>query len=155
MPLLICGLLIILIQGVFSSRGKPQCLRLFYIVDSVTNMLFTMSMNVILHKAILILLMVIHLMLPLLIDEFIPEVAIIIKLMLLYLFGLQKPKYFIVLDEYVAENPELFHDIPDFAEDFDSPICLVCTIVNASIFTTARSLFPTNMMLLHNYSKYP
>ena len=39
----------------------------------------------------------------------------------------QKPKYFIVLPEYVAENPELIHDAPDSAEDFDSPICLACT----------------------------
>ena len=90
MPLLICGLLIILIQGVFSSQGKPQRLSLFYIVDYVTSMLFTMSMNVILQKALLILLMVIHLMLPLLIDEFIPEVTTVTRLMLLYLFGLHK-----------------------------------------------------------------
>ena len=90
MSLLICGLLIILIQGVFSSRGKLQRLSQFYIVDFVTSMLFTMSMNVILHKALLILLMVIHPMLPLLINEYIPEVTTITRLMLLYLFGLHK-----------------------------------------------------------------
>ena len=90
MSLLICRLLIIVIQGVFPSWGKLQRLSQFYIVDSVTSMLFTMSMNVILHKALLILLMVIHLMLLLLIDEFIPEVTTVTRLMLLYLFGLHK-----------------------------------------------------------------
>ena len=90
MSLLICELLIIVIQGVFSSRGKLQRLSQFYIVDSVISMLFTMSMNVILHKALLILLMVIHPTLPLLIDEFIPEVIAITRLMLLYLSGLHK-----------------------------------------------------------------
>ena len=87
MPLLICGLLIIVIQEVFSSWRKLQRLSQFYIVDSVISMLFTMSMNVILHKVLLILLMVIHPMLPLLIDEFIPEVTTVTRLMLLYLSG--------------------------------------------------------------------
>ena len=90
MLLLICELLIIVIQGVFSSQGKLQRLSQFYIVDSVTSMLFTMSMNVILHKALLILLTVIHPMLPLLIDEYIPEVTTVTRLRLLYLFGLHK-----------------------------------------------------------------
>ena len=90
MPLLICELLIIVIQGVFSSRGKLQRLSQFYIMDSVTSMLFTMSMNVILHKVLLILLIVIHLMLPLLIDKYIPEVTTVIRLVLLYLSGLHK-----------------------------------------------------------------
>ena len=90
MPLLICGLLIIVTQEVFSSRGKLQRLSQFYIVDSVINMLFTMSMNVILHKVLLILFMVIHQMLPLLIDEFILEVITVTRLMLLYLSGLHK-----------------------------------------------------------------
>ena len=71
MPLLNYELLIIVIQEVFSSQGKLQCLSQFYIVDSLINMLLTMSMDVILHKALLILLMVIHLMPPL-INEFIP-----------------------------------------------------------------------------------
>ena len=93
MPLLIDELLIIVIQGVFSSRGKFQRLSQFYIVDSVTSMLFTMSTNVILHKVLLILLMVIHSMLPLLIDEYIPEVTIVTRLVLLYLFGLHKIFY--------------------------------------------------------------
>ena len=60
----------------------------------------------------------------------------------------QQPKYFFVLHKYVAENPELIYNTPDFVEDFDSLICLACTMANASISTTARSLFPTNMMLL-------
>ena len=90
MPLLICRLLIIVTQEVFSSRGKLQRLSQFYIVDSVISMLFTMSMNVILHKVLLILLMVIHQMLPLLIDEFILEVTTLTRLMLLYLSGLHK-----------------------------------------------------------------
>ena len=46
-------------------------------------MLFTMSMNVILHKVLLILLMVIHLMLLPLIDEFIPKVTTVSRLLLL------------------------------------------------------------------------
>ena len=75
MLLLICRLLIIVIQEVFSSQGKLQRLSQFYIVDSVTSMLFTMSMNVILHKVLLIFLIVIHPMLLPLIDEFIPEVT--------------------------------------------------------------------------------
>ena len=90
MPLLICGLLIIVIQEVFSSQGKLQRLSQFYIVDSVTSMLFTISMSVILHKVLLILLMVIHPMLLLLFDEFIPKVSTISRLLLLYLFGLHK-----------------------------------------------------------------
>ena len=63
----------------------------------------------------------------------------------LFVWLAQKPKYFIIHDEY--ENLELFQDTPDFAEDFDSYICLACTMANASIFTIVGSLFPTNMML--------
>ena len=84
MSLLICELLIIVIQGVFSSRVKLQHLSQFYIVDSVTNTLFTMIMHVILHKVLLILLMVIHPMLPLLTDD----VTTVTRLVLLYLSGL-------------------------------------------------------------------
>ena len=69
MLLLICGLLIIVILEGYSSQGKLQCLNQFYIVDSVISLLFTMSMNVILHKVLLILLMIIHLMLLPLIKE--------------------------------------------------------------------------------------
>ena len=57
MLLLICGLLIIVILEGFSSHGKLQCFSQFYIVDSVISMLFYMSMNAILHKVLLILLM--------------------------------------------------------------------------------------------------
>ena len=123
MPLLICELLIIVIQGVFSSRVKLQHLSQFYIVDSVTSTLFTMSMHVILHKVLLILLMVIHPMLLLLIDE----VTTVTRLVLLYLSGLHKSQNILLSFKYVAKNPELIHDTPDFAEDFDSPICLDCT----------------------------
>ena len=69
MLLLIYGLLIIVILEGSSSQGKLQCLSQFYTVDSVISMLFTMSMNVILHEVLLILLMVIHLMLLPLIKE--------------------------------------------------------------------------------------
>ena len=75
--------------------------------------------------------------------------------MLLYLFGLHKSQNIsLSLSEYVAENLELFHDSPNFAGDFDSLICLACTMANASIFTTTRSLFPTNMMLLKDPNDY-
>ena len=45
-----------------------------------------------------------------------------------------------VLHKYVAENPVLVHNTPDFVEDFDSLICLACTMANAPIFTTAMML---------------
>ena len=57
MLLLICGLLIIVILEGFSSHGKLQCFSQFYIVDFVISMLFYMSMNAILHKVLLIILM--------------------------------------------------------------------------------------------------
>ena len=40
----------------------------------------------------------------------------------------QRPKCFNVFKEYVAENPELFQDTSDLAEDFDSLICLAYTM---------------------------
>ena len=123
MPLLICGLLIIVIQGVFSSRVKLQRLSQFYFVNSVTNTLFTMSMHVILHKVLLILLMVIQPMLPLLIDE----VTTATRRMPLYLSGLHKSQNILLSFKYAAKNPELIHDTPDFAKDFDSTICLAYT----------------------------
>ena len=61
--------------------------------------------------------------------------------LVLFVWLAQQPKYFIVLHKYAAENPEPIHDTPDFAEDFDSPICLACT--TATIFlacSTARSI---------------
>ena len=88
MPLLICGLLIIVIREVFSFQGELQCLSQFYNVDSVINMLLTMSMNVILQKVLLILLMVIHPMLLPLIDEFTPKVTTVSRLLLLSLICL-------------------------------------------------------------------
>ena len=45
----------------------------------------------------------------------------------LFVWLTQRPKYFNVFKEYVAENLELFQDTSDLAEDFDSPICLACT----------------------------
>ena len=100
----------------------------FYIVDSVISMLFTMIMDVILHKALLILLMVIHPILLPLINEFIPEISTIWDCCYLFVQLAQKPKYFNGFEEYVAEKLELFQDIPDLVEDFDSPICLACTM---------------------------
>ena len=74
MLLLICELLIIVILEGPSSQGKLQCLNQFYIVDSVINVLFTMSMIVILHKVILI---VIHPMLiPLIKNGFLKFILI-------------------------------------------------------------------------------
>ena len=37
----------------------------------------------------------------------------------------QRPKCF---KNYVIENSDLFQDTLDLAEDFDSPICLACTM---------------------------
>ena len=113
----------------FSSQGKLQRLSQFYIVDSLINMLLTMSMDVILHKALLILLMVIHLMLLPLINEFILAISTVWVCCYLFDWLAQKPKYFNGFEEYVAENLKLFQDTPDLAEDFDSLICLDCTIL--------------------------
>ena len=89
-----------------------------------------------------------HQMLLPLINEFIPEVTTVKETdVTLFSWLAQQPKYFIVLHRYVAENPELILNTPDFAEDFDSLICLACTMANAPIFTTARSWFSTIMML--------
>ena len=103
MLLFICGLLIIVILEGSSSQGKLQCLSQFYIVDSVISMLFTMSMNVILHKVLLILLMVMHPMLLPLIDEFIPKVTTVSRLLLLspIFLACTKAKYFSVFKEIV------------------------------------------------------
>ena len=81
-------------------------------------MLFTMSMNVILHEALL---MVILLMpLPL-----IKEWFLLIKMISLFDWLAPRPKCF---KNHVTKNPKLFQDTPDLAEDFDSPICLACTM---------------------------
>ena len=40
----------------------------------------------------------------------------------------QRPKCFSVFKINVTKNPELFQDTPDLVEDFDSPICLACTM---------------------------
>ena len=57
----------------------------------------------ILHKGHLILLMVIHPMLPLLINE----VTTVTRLVLLYLSSLHKNQNILLSFKYVAENPEL------------------------------------------------
>ena len=92
-PLLICELLTIVIHGVFSSRVKLQHLSQFYIADSVTSMLFPMSIHVILHKVLLILLMVIHpMLLPLIKNGFLK--LILIKMIPLFDWLAQRPKCF-------------------------------------------------------------
>ena len=95
-------------------------------MDFVTNMFSIMSMNVmmILHGNLM---MTTHQMLLPLIDEFIPEVTTIARLVLLHLSGLHKSQNILLSFKHVAENPELIHDTPNSAEDFDSPICLACT----------------------------
>ena len=48
------------------------------------------------------------------------------KLIPLFFWPAQRPKCF---KNCVTKNPELFHDTPNLAEDFDSPICPICTFV--------------------------
>ena len=53
----------------------------------------------------------------------------------------QRPKCF---KEHVAENPELFQDTPDLAEDFDSPICLAFTMAKTlQYFPLLKACFPS------------
>ena len=118
MLLPICGWLIIVILLGFSSQGKLQRFNQFYIVDSVISMLFTMSMNVILHEVLLM--VILPMLLPL-----IKECFLLIKVIPLFDWLAPRPKCF---KNYVTENPELFQDNPDLAEDFDSPICFACTM---------------------------
>ena len=157
MPLLICGLLIIVIQEVFSSWRKLQRLSQFYIVDSVISMLFTMSMNVILHKVLLILLMVIHPMLSLLIDEFIPEVIIVTRLILFYLSSLHKSQNIsISLMNMLLKFWNCFMILRIRRKILILLFVWPAQWPKASMFTTARSLFSTNMMLLkipNNFSQ--
>ena len=133
----------------FSSQGKLQRLSQFYIVDFVTSMLFTMSMHVILHKVLLILLMVIHPMLPLLIDE----ITTVTRLVLLYLSGLHKSQNILLSFKYVVENPKLIHDTLDFAEDFDSPICLVYTTATICLACTTAKII--TIFKMHLKSRKP
>ena len=44
----------------------------------------------------------------------------------LFNWSAQRPKCF---KNCVTENPKLFQDNPNLAKGFDSPICLICTIV--------------------------
>ena len=47
------------------------------------------------------------------------------KMIPLFEWLAQRPKY---LKNYGTKNPEQFHDTPDLAKDFDSPICFACTM---------------------------
>jgi len=70
------------------------------------------------------------------------------RLVLLYLSGLHNSQNILLtFTDMLQKNPVLILNTPDFAEDFDSLICLACTMANAPIFTTARSWFSTIMML--------
>ena len=83
-------------------------------------------------------------MLPLLIDK----VTTATRLMPLYLSGLHKSQNILLSFKHVAENPELIHDTPNSAEDFDSPICLACTTATICLAcTTARSITIFKMSL--------
>ena len=128
-----------------------------YIVDSVISMLFTMSMYVILHKVLLILLMVIPPMLPLLIDEFISEVTTIARLMLLYLSGLHKSQNIsISLTNMLLKFRNCFMILRIRRKILILLFVWPTQWPKASMFTTARSLFRTNMMLLkipNNFSQ--
>ena len=59
----------------------------------------------------------------------------------LFVWLAQKPKYFNVFEEYVVENPKLFQDTPDFAEDFDSSICLACIIAKTFQYLSLLKAF--------------
>ena len=90
MPLFTYGQQIILIQEVFSSQEKLKGLSHFDIADYVINILFIMSMRVMimLHG---ILMMVIHSMLVPLIYEFTPEVTTVLTIITFpYLSSLHK-----------------------------------------------------------------
>ena len=55
--------------------------------------------------------------------------VLLIKVIPLFDWLAQRPKCFKI---YITKNPELFQDTPKLAKDFDSPICLICTM--AKIF---------------------
>ena len=76
-----------------------------------------MSMIVVLHEVLLM--VILPMLLPLIKEGF-----FLIKIIPLFDWLAQRPKYF---KNYVIKNPELFQDTPDLAEDFDSPICLAYT----------------------------
>ena len=89
-------------------------------------MLFTMSMIVVLHEVLLM--VILPILLPLIKEGF-----LLIKMIPLFDWLAQKPKCF---KNYIVENPELFQDAPDLAKDFDSPICLACTMTRFSTVKT-------------------
>ena len=76
-----------------------------------------MSMIVLLHEVILM--VILPMLLPLIKEGF-----LMVKMIPLFDWLAQKPKYF---KNYITKNPELFQDTPGLAEDFDSPICLAYT----------------------------
>ena len=61
----------------------------------------------------------------LMLHPLIKEGFLLIQMIPLFDWLAQRPKYF---KNYATKNPELFQDTPDLAEDFDSPICLACTM---------------------------
>ena len=79
--------------------------------------------------------MVILLMLMLL--PLIKEGFLLIKMVPLFDWLAQRPKYF---KNYVTKNPELFQDTPDLAVDFDSPIYLAYT--TAKTVTIFKNVIP-------------
>ena len=93
-------------------------------------MLFTMSMIVVLHEVLLM--VILPMLLPLIKERF-----LLIKMIPLFDWFAQKPKCF---KNYIAENPKLFQDTPDLAEDFDSPICLAYT--TAKMVTIFKNVIP-------------
>ena len=91
---------------------------------------FIMSMIVVLHEVLLM--VILPMLLPLIKEGF-----FLIKIIPLFDWLAQRPKYF---KNYVIKNPELFQDIPDLAEDFDSPICLAYT--TAIMVTIFKNVIP-------------
>ena len=67
----------------------------------------------------------------------IKEGFLLIKMIPLFDWLAQRPKYF---KNYVTKNPKLFQDIPDLAEDFDSPIYLAYT--TAKMVTIFKNVIP-------------
>ena len=67
----------------------------------------------------------------------IKEGFLLIKMIPLFYWLAQRPKYF---KNYVTKNPELFQDTLDLAEDFDSPIYLAYT--TAKMVTIFKNVIP-------------
>ena len=56
--------------------------------------------------------------------------------------------------KYVAKNPELIHDTPDFVEDFDSPICLAYTTATICLAYTAAKTITIFKMRLKSHKPW-